>query len=39
MTNKLTLAEQEELFAKEGWFPTFVKPNTTDKQIIREIEE
>ena len=31
--------DKEELFAKEGWFPTFVKPNTTDKQIIGEIEE
>lgn len=31
--------DKEELFNKEGWFPTFVKPNTTDKQIIGEIEE
>lgn len=29
----------ESLVNKEGWFPTFVKPNTTDSQIIDEISE
>ena len=29
----------DELLEKDGWFPTFVKPNTTDSQIIDEITE
>ena len=31
--------DKESLLKDEGWFPTFVKPNTTDAQIIDEITE
>lgn len=31
--------DKDELFAKEKWYPTFVKPNTTNDQIIEEITE
>ncbi|MDO5733904.1 MAG: ZinT/AdcA family metal-binding protein [Eubacteriales bacterium] len=29
----------DELMAKEGWYPTFVKPNTTTQQLLEEITE
>lgn len=31
--------DKDELLKQESWFPTFVKPNTTDQQIIDEITE
>ena len=31
--------DKDKLLKEEGWFPTFVKPNTTDVQIIDEITE
>lgn len=31
--------DKDELLAKEGWFPTFVKPSSTNDQIIGEIAE
>ena len=31
--------DKESLLKDESWFPTFVKPNTTDAQIIDEITE
>lgn len=31
--------DKDKLLKDEGWFPTFVKPNTTDAQIIDEITE
>lgn len=31
--------DKDELLAKEGWFPTFVKPTSTNDQIIDEITE
>lgn len=29
----------DELFKKDGWFPTFVKPNSTMDQIADEVKE
>lgn len=31
--------DKDKLLAEEGWYPTFVKPSTTDQQIIDEITE
>lgn len=31
--------DKDELLAKEGWFPTFVKPSSTNDQISGEIAE
>lgn len=31
--------DKDKLLKDESWFPTFVKPNTTDAQIIDEITE
>ena len=31
--------DKDELLGEEKWFPTFVKPNTTDQQIMDEITE
>lgn len=31
--------DKEALLKEEGWYPTFVKPSTTDQQIIDEITE
>lgn len=29
----------EELLKKDGWYPTFIKPNSTTEQLIEEITE
>lgn len=31
--------EKDSLLKEEGWYPTFVKPSSTDQQIIDEITE
>lgn len=31
--------DKESLLKEEGWYPTFVKPSSTDQQIIDEITE
>ncbi|NVF12164.1 ZinT/AdcA family metal-binding protein [Anaerococcus sp. AGMB00486] len=31
--------DKDKLLQEEGWYPTFVKPSTTDQQIIDEITE
>lgn len=31
--------DKDSLLKKEGWYPTFVKPSSTDQQIIDEITE